>query len=146
MNNSNSNRIIKRPVFIVDDDIEEREILDDILKELQIDHPVLYFDNAYAVLDYVHADPTNPFLIICDINLPQMDGFALREKFANEASLRYKSIPFVFWSTTASNDQIKKAYDLGAHGFFFKGHNYAEIKDSLDTIFTYWKSSKAPVI
>lgn len=134
------------PVFIVDDDFDEREIIQDILQELDVQNPVLFFESGYAVLDYLQKDPTNPFIIICDVNLPQMDGLTLRQRFTNENSLHYKSIPFVFWSTTASNEQIKKAYDFGAHGFFFKGHNYSEIKESLNTIITYWKSSKVPVV
>ncbi len=75
-----------------------------------------------------------------------MDGFALRKKFADEDSLHYKSIPFVFWSTAASNDQIKKAYDCGVQGFFFKGENYSMMKQSLDVIINYWKTSQAPVV
>jgi hypothetical protein len=73
-----------------------------------------------------------------------MDGFALKQKLAEEAALSYKSIPFVFWSTTASNDQIKKGYDSGGHGFFIKGVSYAEIKESLNLIMTYWRTSKSP--
>jgi CheY-like chemotaxis protein len=135
-----------RPVFIIDDDVDERDIIQDIFQELNVHNPLLFFDSGHAVLDYLQKDPTNPFLIICDVNLPQMDGFALRQRFADENSLHYKSIPFIFWSTTASNEQIKRAYDYGAHGFFFKGHNYAEIKQSLNVIIAYWTSSKAPVV
>lgn len=135
-----------RPVFIVDDDIEERDIIIEILEELNVQNPILFFETGHAVLEHIENDPTNPFMIICDVNLPQMDGYTLRQKFTDENSLHYKSIPFIFWSTTASNDQIKKAYDYGAHGFFFKGHTYAEIKESLSTIFNYWMSSKSPVV
>ena len=135
-----------RPVFIVDDDLEERDIIRDIFQELNVQNPLLFFETGQEVLEHMQKDPTNPFLIICDLNLPQMDGFALRQKFADEDSFHYKSIPFIFWSTTASNDQIKKAYDFGAHGFFFKGHSYAEMRESLSTIFHYWMSSKSPVV
>ena len=135
-----------RPIFIVDDDFEEREIIQEIMTELEVINPVLFFETGYAVLDHLEKDPTNPFMIICDVNLPQMDGFALRQRFTEENSLHYKSVPFIFWSTTASNEQIKRAYDCGVHGFFFKGHNYREIKESLNTIITYWKIAKAPVV
>lgn len=135
-----------RPLFIVDDDVEERDIIKEIFQDLNVPNPVLFFDTGYEVLEHLKNDPTNPFLIICDVNLPLMDGFTLRQRFADENSLHYKSIPFIFWSTTASNDQIKKAYDYGAHGFFFKGNSYAEIKQSLSTIISYWMTSKSPVV
>jgi DNA-binding NarL/FixJ family response regulator len=75
-----------------------------------------------------------------------MDGFTLREKIANEQLLHYKSIPFVFWSTAASNEQVQKAYDKGAHGFFLKGSSYSDIKNSLLLIMSYWTQSKVPTI
>lgn len=134
------------PVFIVDDDVEERDIIEEILRDLKVQNPVMFFESGFALLDHLQEDPTNPFIIICDVNLPQMDGFALRQKFTDHSTLHYKSIPFIFWSTTASNEQIKKAYDYGAHGFFFKGHNYLEIKESLSMILTYWQMSKVPVV
>ena len=135
-----------RPVFIVDDDTDEREIIQDIWQELDVKNPLLFFSSGQAVLEHLKKDPTNPFIIICDVNLPQMDGFTLRQRFAEESTLHYKSVPFVFWSTAASNDQIKKAYDYGAHGFFLKGENYSQIKESVNIIITYWTTSQAPVV
>jgi CheY-like chemotaxis protein len=135
-----------RPVFIIDDDVDEHEIIQDIWQELNVDYPLKFFVSGPALLNHLEEDPTNPFIIICDVNLPQMDGFELRQRITDHHSLHYKGIPFVFWSTAASNEQIKKAYDFGAHGFFLKGNNYTQIKQSLSTIITYWKSSKAPIV
>ena len=134
------------PVFIVDDDLDEHEIIQDVWKELNVDNPLLFFESGSALLNHLKENPTNPFIIICDVNLPQMDGFELRQKITDNDNIFYKAIPFVFWSTAASNEHIKKAYDHGAHGFFLKGHNYSQIKQSLSIIITYWRSSKAPVV
>ena len=135
-----------RPVFIIDDDLDEHEIIQDIWQELAVDNPLIFFKSSSAVLTHLMGDPTNPFLIICDVNLPQMDGFELRQKISDHDTIRYKAIPFIFWSTAASNEQIKKAYDYGGHGFFLKGHNYSQIKESLSIIINYWRNSKAPVV
>ena len=134
------------PVFIVDDDVDDHEIIHEIWNELGIKNPLLFFTSGQEVLDHVKKDPTNPFIIISDVNLPRMDGFELRQKLLDENSFHYKSIPFVFWSTLASNEQIKKAYDYGAQGFFIKASNYSMLKESLNMIITYWKTSKAPVV
>jgi CheY-like chemotaxis protein len=132
------------PVFIIDDDKEELEMATEIWKKLKFTHPLEVFSNPQNLIDRLRED-VNPFIIICDVNLHKMDGFTLREKLAEEAVLSYKSIPFVFWSTTASNEQIKKAYDTGGHGFFLKGESYMKIQESLEIIMTYWTASKAPV-
>lgn len=131
------------PVFIVDDDIEELEIAREIWEELSFQNPLEVFSDPYDLIDRLNEN-INPFIIICDVNLHKIDGFTLRQRLSDEAALSYKSIPFVFWSTTASNDQIKKAYDLGGHGFFFKGETYTQIKESLLIIMNYWTNSKVP--
>jgi CheY-like chemotaxis protein len=133
------------PVFIIDDDNEELDIIQDIWKELNFDHPLEVFDDVDRLFTRLN-EKVNPFVIISDVNLPKVDGFSLREKLANDFSMSYKSIPFIFWSTSASNDQIKRAYDSGGHGFFMKGNTYREISKSLQIIMTYWKTSRVPAL
>jgi len=134
------------PVFIVDDDTDEHVIIKEIWEELGQNNQLFFFDSGMAVLQHLKDNPTNPFLIICDVNLPQMDGFELRNRISEETAIHYKGVPFVFWSTAASNEQVKRAYDIGAHGFFLKGETYKTIKHSLEVIISYWKTSKAPII
>lgn len=133
------------PVFIIDDDTEELEMAKEIWEELNFPNSLEVFSDPEDVINRL-KEKVNPFLIICDVNLRKMDGFALRQKLSEEAALSYKSIPFIFWSTTASNDQLKKGYDSGGHGFFIKGINYTEIKESLKLIITYWQASQAPMV
>lgn len=117
----------------------------EIWQELNFKNSLEVFSSPEQLLSRIREN-INPFIIICDVNLRRMDGFTLREKLSEETTLSYKSIPFVFWSTTASNEQIKKAYDIGGHGFFFKGENYTQIKESLNIIMSYWTASKAPIV
>src|SRR5215213_3491164 len=98
------------PVFIIDDDPEELEIASEIWPEVNLEHPLEVFSDPDDLIRRLQ-EKVNPFIIICDVNLRKMDGFVLRQKLTQQAALSYKSIPFVFWSTTASNDQIKKGYD-----------------------------------
>ena len=133
----------KPPVFIIDDDQEELDIIEEVWTELGFDYPLEVFDDVERLCTRLQ-EKVNPFLIISDLNLRKEDGLSLRKKLANEFLLSYKSIPFVFWSTSASNDQIKRAYDIGGHGFFIKRGTYKDIKDCLKIILTYWCASKVP--
>ncbi len=67
---------------------------------------------------YLNSKESVPFLILSDVNLPQMDGFALKKKILESQAMNYKSIPFIFWSGVVSKAQVQKAYDLGVNGFF----------------------------
>ncbi len=132
------------PILIVDDDRDDRQFLQDAWEEVEFENPLLFFDNGKDVLEYLRSDKIKPFLIICDVNIPKMDGFELKEKILENPSVNYKSVPFVFWSTAVSKAQIQKAYDLGVNGFFVKEINFDEIKRSLIDIVKYWLRSKTP--
>lgn len=133
------------PVFIIDDDPDELEIAQEVWQELGFKNSLEVFFKPQDLIDRL-AEKVNPFIIICDVNLHGMDGFTLRQRLCEEVALSYKSIPFIFWSTAASNEQIKRAYDIGGHGFFLKGSTYPEIKDSLNVIMSYWTKAKAPAL
>ena len=132
------------PIFIVDDDVDDQEFIREIFGELEIKNQLCFFNNGKDVLAHLKSLSPKPFLILCDVNIPIMDGFELRKLLLDDQNLAYKSVPFIFWSNFASNTQVKRAYDLSVHGFFIKGKNYAELKTSLKSIFDYWQESKHP--
>lgn len=133
------------PILIVDDDTDDRKFLQDAWDELEFKHPLIFFDNGKDVLQYLNSEKTKPFLILCDVNIPKMDGFELKKKLLEDPHINYKSTPFIFWSSAVSKTQIQTAYDLGVNGFFLKENNFDEIKQSLIDIVKYWLKSKTPV-
>ena len=103
-----------------------------------------FFKSAEEVLAHMKSHPNEPpFIIISDVSLGKMDGFQLRQSLINDTSKKYKSIPFIFWSVKSSEEQIRKAYDLSAHGFFIKENTVQEMKKTFITIIEYWFKSKA---
>ena len=132
------------PIYIVEDDADDEDIIQDAFNDLGITNPLKFFVTAEGVLNQLKKEEEVPFIIISDINLPKMDGFELRRKILEESSLADKSIPFIFWSTSASEAQIKRAYDLSVHGFFLKGHSYGELKEIIYEMVHYWNDSLAP--
>lgn len=132
------------PILIADDDTDDRELLQDAWNELDFRNPLIFFNNGKDVLQYLNSEKTKPFLILCDVNIPKMDGFELKAKILEDTELNYKSIPFVYWSSQVSKAQIQKAYNLGGNGFFVKDIRFEEIKQSLIDIVKYWLKSKVP--
>jgi CheY-like chemotaxis protein len=132
------------PVFIVDSDEDDQEFIKEVWKELGYQNKLLFFQNGEAVLEHLKINAVAPFLIISDVNLPRMDGFELKRQVLDGGALYYKSIPFVFWSSQASKEQIKKAYDLRVNGFFIKDSTLEEMKTSFSIIVQYWMRSKVP--
>jgi len=136
--------INSKPVLIVDDDSDDREFILEAWKELKYPNQLIFFKNAEEVLKFLNNEKAIPFLILCDVNLPKMNGFELKEKLLKESHTKYASIPFVFWSSSISNEQVQKAYDLGVNGIFIKENNFKSLKEVLTDIMNYWVKSKVP--
>jgi len=130
--------------WIIDDDKDDRDSVIEIWKDLHLPNELVCFSDAASPITRLKEEQAAPFMIMCDVNLPKIDGFELREMMLKEPSKKFHSVPFIFWSTFASEAQIARAYDLSAHGFFIKEINYSELKQSFHEIILYWQKSKMP--
>jgi CheY-like chemotaxis protein len=133
------------PIILVEDDDDDIEIFKEVLKELDIPNQLISFkrpDNAYHFLE---KNDEQPFIIISDMNLPGMSGLEFKNKLDANENLRKKSIPFIFYSTSAEKKYITTAYlNLTVQGYFRKADNLKEIKNQLRIIFEYWKICQHP--
>jgi CheY-like chemotaxis protein len=132
------------PIIIAEDDQDEREILLQAFKSLGVRNEIKFFDHGQQVLDYLNATTDKPFIIICDINLPVMNGLELRSAINKNDYLRRKSIPFVFLTTYTNPDSVTRAYEMTVQGFFVKENTIQTIEQSLRVILEYWKQCKHP--
>lgn len=76
--------------------------------------------------------------------MPKLDGFALREKLHNDARLKLKCIPYLFFSTAMDQRMVIDAYSLSVQGFFIKPDSMALLEETISTIVHYWKLCAAP--
>ena len=133
-----------KAIWIVDDDRDDHEIIKDIFSENGIEYPLEFFHGAKPLLEKLQGVKVAPFIILCDVNLPGIDGFELRDKMLKTPDKRFHSVPFIFWSGYASEQQIEKAFKLQGHGFFIKESTIEEWTQTLLGIIRYWEKSKAP--
>ena len=131
-------------ILVVDDDREDLGLIRDVIKHLGITRPVHFFENGLELEEHLLSNQESPFLIICDVNLPGHDGFEIRKRIVENKQLKYKSVPFIFWSTSASEKQIQYAYDLPAQGFFLKPSNFESLCETFTRILEYWQECLHP--
>lgn len=134
----------KAPILFVDDDDDDKELIQETVHRLNLDRPVHFFRNGNGLIQFLTRTHDSPFLIVCDMNLPGETGFDIKKRISDDPRLKYKSVPFIFWSTAASEKQIQQAYDLPAQGFFFKPNKFEELGDTFKTILEYWAKSQHP--
>jgi CheY-like chemotaxis protein len=95
--------------------------------------------------DYLRDTTDRPFIIFCDINLPGESGLQFKKEIDAHPSLKEKSIPFLFYSTSVDAKSVASAYkDFTVQGFFKKERSLQEIQNSMKVIFDYWRLSRHP--
>lgn len=134
----------RRPVIVIEDDLDDQEILQEVFQNLEYTNEILFFQDGQKALDYLNHIKVTPFIILSDINVPVLDGFALRNKIRTDAELEIKCIPYLFFSTASSQKAVIDAYSLSVQGFFIKDNTIAELEKTITVIMEYWKRCVAP--
>lgn len=129
---------IRGPIISIEDDADDQFLIKSVVEELDIPNELLFFSNGVEALLYLETTSDQPFLIICDINMPVMNGLELRERIDKNEFLRKKSIPFVFLSTADNPLVIETAYESTIQGFFKKENSFEELKARIRVMYDYW--------
>jgi len=132
------------PIIIIEDDADDQDILTEIFETLNYQNKVLFFSDGQEALNYIIDCKEPPFLILSDINLPKLNGFALREKLKMDENLSNKCIPYLFFSTASNQNSVIKAYSQSVQGFFVKNDSMSELEETIRAIMEYWRRCAAP--
>jgi CheY-like chemotaxis protein len=133
------------PIVIVEDDSDDIDILIDVLRELDVRNPLIWFDNCFDAFKYLKTTSEQPFIILSDVNLPGQNGIEFKKDIDADQELRRKSIPFVFYSTSVAQQAVDEAFKkMAVQGFFQKGRTFEEIKHNIGLIIDYWSVCRHP--
>jgi CheY-like chemotaxis protein len=132
------------PIIVIDDDTDDHFIFTEVCRALRFQNEVKFFLNATSALNYLRSTEDEPFIIFSDINMPQLNGIELRKMIEKDEALRKKSIPLIFFTTSASYMQVMEIYDLTVQGLFIKEASYKDTEHALKLIFEYWQKCKHP--
>jgi CheY-like chemotaxis protein len=101
-------------------------------------HPpdIVHAADGLAALEYLRGDAERPDLILLDLNLPRMDGREFLTVAKKDADLR--RIPVVVLSSSASDADVDRLYDLNANGYLVKPANLSGLFELVALIDDYW--------
>ena len=134
----------QQEIWIIDSDIHDREFLTHIWRDMETDHRLKFFADSAQLFDCLEIVNETPFIIICDFHMKELSGLELRKLMLEQHSERFESVPFIFWATVASDSQIREAYKLSIHGFFYKDDTLQKLRRTFEAIISYWHLSKMP--
>ena len=132
------------PIIIMEDDEDDQIMLKEVFENLKYPNALHFFPDGFEALKFLNSSDVIPFLILSDINLPKLDGFALRDRIKMDAKLQLRCIPYLFFSTALNQDAVVQAYSLSVQGFFQKQNTIQELEKTIAVIMEYWKRCAAP--
>jgi PAS domain S-box-containing protein len=104
-----------KKILIVDDNSDNLYMLESLLKNQGLE--VTSAQNGAVALEKARTNP--PDIIIADILMPVMDGYALCKKWKTDKQLKH--IPFIFYTATYTDLKDEEfALSLGAERFIIK--------------------------
>lgn len=122
----------------MDDDADDREIFHEAYDSLHYQNRLVMFKSGMEAFNYLKGLHARPFLVISDINMPVMDGYALRDKITADKELAAMGFPFIFYSTATDPETVKRCKNNSYQGLFEKQYDFSKIKATLDSIIKYW--------
>lgn len=132
------------PVIIIEDDADDQQFLMEVFQKLNYQNKILFFFDGQDALDHINTSDELPFLILSDINMPKLDGFALRDKLKMDSKLSKKCIPYLFFTTALNQQAVIDAYSQSVQGFFVKKSSMIELEKTISAIMEYWRRCAAP--
>jgi CheY-like chemotaxis protein len=118
-------------VYLVDDDIDDLEIIQEAFVQYEYPGPMATFHNGQALMDKLLADPeAKPHLILLDLHMPLKDGFETLHEIKTHPLIR--TIPVIVLTGSESKEEELKCFQLGCNFFFNKPNSMQEY----ESIFT----------
>jgi len=115
--------------LVVDDFSTMRRIVRNLLKELGYNDADEAEDGQVA-LQKLRSNKYD--FVVCDINMPNMNGFELLVAMRAEEAL--KKVPVLVVSAEAKKEDIVKAAQSGANGYIVKPFTKATLEEKLNKI------------
>ncbi len=134
----------KGPIIVIEDDEDDRLFIKDVFIELNYDNKIIFFEDGQMALNHLMNEEIEPFIIISDINMPVLNGMALKEEIQKNENLRLKCIPYLFFTTSANQEHVIDAYSKSVQGFFIKPNRIEQLKVILKKIVEYWQECESP--
>jgi CheY-like chemotaxis protein len=134
-------------ILLIDDNHDHAKILQWAFKNTGRRDEFTYFDDGTSALQYLKTASTGtsakPDLIFLDLNLPRLDGREVLRLLKAEDET--KAIPVIIVSSSEREEDVRRAYELGASSYVSKSSLLNDVKPVLQVLQAYQGSgAKSP--
>jgi CheY-like chemotaxis protein len=140
----------KKLVYLIDDSDADILLVKESLKSFESPLNMVVFQDGENAIEHFKSLDENkemalPELVILDINIPRQSGMEVLKFIRSREQLHH--LPVVMLSTSRSNRDVLKSYQLGANSYVSKPIDFNDFFNSINEVFSYWfNRSLLPVL
>ncbi|WP_109299414.1 response regulator [Aquimarina sp. AU474] len=116
-----------KTILLIEDDTALRENTAELL-ELS-NYKVITSPNGKVGI--AKAQEEKPDIIVCDIMMPEVDGYGVLEALSDNTNTN--QIPFIFLSAKTEHKEIRKGMDMGADDYLTKPFEEDELLSAIES-------------
>ncbi len=132
-----------KPILLVEDDSVDVMTVKRALRDLNVLNQLVPAGDGEQALAYLRdRRTTRPCVILLDLNMPKMSGTEFLKTVKADDTL--KTIPVIVLTTSTTEQDITRSFELGAAGYMVKSIDYDKFIDTIKAIDLYWTLSKLP--
>ncbi len=132
------------PLLIAEDSDEDFEVLQLLMRQMEVQNPIYRCTNGDKVLDFLYqeGDYSNPeiaprpSIILLDLNLPGTDGRDVLEQLKQDQKL--KEIPVIIFTTSSNPKDVEFCCQKGANGYLIKPVDSEELEKTVQAFVEFW--------
>ncbi|NND31532.1 MAG: response regulator, partial [Saprospiraceae bacterium] len=113
-------------VLIIEDNSDVRENIAEILE--LADHDVTTAEDGKIGVE--KALETTPDIIVCDVMMPELDGFGVLRILSKNT--KTADVPFIFLTAKSEQEDFRKGMGLGADDYITKPFDDVELMDAIE--------------
>jgi CheY-like chemotaxis protein len=134
-----------RPILLIEDNPMDVDLTMRAFRKRRISNPVEVLRDGEEALEWMsHREDGQelPLVILLDLKLPKVSGLEVLAKLKGDAILR--RVPVVVLTTSAENQDVKSAYELGVNSYIVKPVSFEKFLEVAGQIELYWTLLNQP--
>jgi DNA-binding NarL/FixJ family response regulator len=116
-----------KKILVIEDEAEMRRNITSLLR--YHDYEPIAAENGRAGVEAARRD--KPDLILCDVMMPELDGYGVLQALQTDSSLA--RIPFIFLTAKGEKDDLRSGMNLGADDYLTKPVANADLVRAIET-------------
>ena len=116
-----------KKILLIEDDSALRENTAELLE--LAGYTVFTAPNGKIGIEKAKSE--NPNVIVCDIMMPEIDGYGVLQAVSLEE--KTKHIPFIFLSAKTEHKEIRRGMDMGADDYLTKPFDEEELMSAIES-------------